>query len=133
MLTHAFYVSKSTFGPHNVADKEILREARANNSALSLTGCLFRAPNHYAQLLEGPRENVTLMLKRIKEDARHYDVIEWGLSEAEARVFPDWSMGFATSDRADMQLTAFGQAEQRPISDVVDILKRVFDAEYSRS
>ena len=130
MLAHGFYVSRSTFAPQNVADHEILRQARKNNPKLDLTGCLFRAPNYYAQILEGPIQSVEQMMGAIRVDARHFDIIEWPASETASRIFPDWSMGYAKNEIADAQLLAFGQAEQRKISEIAEILQRVFEGDY---
>lgn len=130
MLTHAFYVSKSTFAPLNVVDQEILHQAKKNNPRLELTGCLFRAPNLYTQLLEGPKQSIEQMMGVIRVDARHYDIIEWRPTETTTRFFPNWSMGYAKNEIADAQLLAFGQAKQRQISEIAEALRKVLEADY---
>lgn len=130
MLTHCFYVSKSTFAPHNVVDQDILHQARKNNTKLELTGCLFRASSTYAQILEGPTQSVEQIMEAIRVDARHYDIIEWSSTVATSRIFPEWSMGYAKNEIADAQLLAFAQAEQRKISEIAGVLQRVFEADY---
>lgn len=46
----------------------------ANNSALNITGLLIATPDWFAQLLEGPPENVDRVMMSILADPRHYDV-----------------------------------------------------------
>ena len=130
MIAHTFYVSKSTLAPHNVVDQDILHQARKNNPRLELTGCLFRAPNTYAQILEGPIQSIEQIMSVIRVDARHYDLIEWPPTETKTRFFQEWSMGYANKDIADAQLSAFGQAKPRQISEIANVLRRVFETEY---
>ncbi len=133
MLAHIFYVSKSTFAPYNSVDQDILLQARKRNPTLDLTGCLFRAPNLYAQILEGPRESIDQVMVRIRVDSRHYDIIEWQPTETANRFFSDWSMGYATKEIADAQLSAFAAAKQRAIAEIAGVLRNVFDTEYDKS
>ncbi len=130
MLAQTFYVSKSTFAPHNVADKDILHQADQNNPKLELTGCLFRASNLYAQILEGPVQSIETMMRAIRLDARHYDILEWPMTETSERAFPEWSMGYAKKEIADAELAAFGHAQPRQISEIAEVLRNVFEAGY---
>lgn len=132
MLSHAFYVSTSTFGPHNFVDQDILRQARKNNPKLDVTGCLFRSPSCYAQILEGPYGSVEQIMGAIRVDPRHFDIVEWPPTNTTSRCFRDWSMGYAKSASADARLLAFGRAEPRQISEIADALKRIFETEYER-
>lgn len=46
----------------------------AHNSQHDITGLLIAGPEHFAQLLEGPRRAVDTVMARIAVDPRHYDV-----------------------------------------------------------
>lgn len=130
MLAQTFYVSKSTFASENVVDNDILYQAGHNNPKLELTGCLFRAANLYGQILEGPVPSIEDMMRAIRLDARHFDIIEWPITETTARAFPDWSMGYAKREFADAELAAFGYAQPRQISEVAEVLKSIFEVGY---
>lgn len=133
MISQVFYISSSHFSPNNPIDKDILRVARKNNSRLGLTGCLFRSDRYYAQLLEGPEESVWRMMRRIRRDLRHFDIKEWPLTQAPVRTFPDWHMGYSIAEVADYQLKAIGQAEARPIREISENLKLLFEANFEHA
>ena len=133
MVSQVFYVSSSVFDSGNPIDKDILREARKNNSRLGLTGCLFRSKHYYAQLLEGPEESVERVMRRIRRDIRHFDIVQWPITQAPVRTFTDWDMGHAIQEAADYQLKAIGQAKARPIREISENLKLLFEANFEHS
>ncbi len=70
----------------------ILRVARANNSAKNITGALLVYDNWFAQALEGNEDAVRELYAHIARDSRHdtVEVREEGM--AGMRVFSRWSM-----------------------------------------
>ncbi len=70
----------------------ILRAAERNNLALGLTGALLFDKDHFAQVLEGDRPNVTRLFVRICQDPRHDDLNIVDARPVSERRFPDWSM-----------------------------------------
>lgn len=76
--------------------EELLRTSRQKNHGHGLTGMLLYAGGHFIQTLEGPEGVVDARFGRIERDRRHRDLIVALREPTDARVFPDWSMGFET-------------------------------------
>jgi hypothetical protein len=64
----------------------------AKNSALDITGLLIATPNWFAQLLEGPPDNVDQVMVGILADPRHYDVRVVRRMMAMRRRCPRWRL-----------------------------------------
>ena len=76
----------------------ILETARQSNPVLGVTGLLAFDAAYFCQLLEGPRDKVSLLFNKIALDRRH-DRIELIVAEqVEARLFEHWGMAFAPQD-----------------------------------
>jgi hypothetical protein len=97
----------------------LLKKSRANNQKVDVTGILLYKEGNFIQVLEGPKEAVASVLKRIEGDHRHRGVIRLFEQETAERDFGDWSMGFKRLDS--------GTGEVLPGSN--DILKQSFDRE----
>lgn len=71
---------------------DILRVSRANNADCGITGALMLCGKWFAQVLEGPEDEVCQTFERISVDGRHYaiDIREDGM--VAARVFSRWAM-----------------------------------------
>ncbi|AXQ96151.1 BLUF domain-containing protein (plasmid) [Cereibacter azotoformans] len=70
----------------------IIRMSRVMNPRFGITGILFYDGFHFVQILEGPRSGCNEMFSCISRDARHEDIVTFGMFEIERRRFPDWSM-----------------------------------------
>ena len=90
-ITQLIYTSQP-FGFDDAMLNGILVQARRNNPALDITGCLICRHDLYLQLLEGPAEAVTAMYERIKADDRHLAVVQLSRELVATRMFPDWAM-----------------------------------------
>ena len=107
----------------------ILEVSRRNNPSNQVTGLLISKKPEFLQYLEGPEKAVTALYEKIKSDSRHSSVKTIKDGEIEARVFPDWEMGFA--GEGDLQplkwkwdvdkLTRFSFADE--LEDSMDVLK----------
>ena len=107
----------------------ILEVSRRNNPANLVTGLLIYKKPAFLQYLEGPKGAVTALYEKIKGDSRHFSVKTIKDGEIEARVFPDWEMGFA--GEGDLQplkwkwdvdkLTRFSFANE--LEDSMDVIK----------
>jgi hypothetical protein len=75
--------------------KSILAQSRKNNPRLGITGALFFDGQQYLQVLEGNSEHVDQLFLKISNDPRHEDVELLAREKISARLFTDWSMGFA--------------------------------------
>ncbi|RYG37151.1 MAG: BLUF domain-containing protein [Burkholderiales bacterium] len=83
----------------------ILASARRKNAFADVTGLLLYHDGSFFQVLEGERAAVTAIFSTIEKDHRHSRVIRLQARIAEARAFPNWSMGFmkAHALRPDQQ------------------------------
>jgi blue light- and temperature-responsive anti-repressor len=87
---------------HQLAEiRKILVSARANNAACGITGALLFNAGCFAQVLEGPLQEVEATFEKIQRDLRHTDVTVLEACSVAQREFPDWSMAFSGSAQGD--------------------------------
>ncbi len=90
-LTRLIYSSRRRDSAREALDA-ILRVSRTNNQAHAVTGALIASDEHFLQILEGRRADVTRCFGRILRDARHSEVQIVSAGDVRARLFPEWSM-----------------------------------------
>lgn len=93
------YTSASNRGDGRGDHLEILRQSRANNGLLGISGFLWTDGRGYLQVLEGAPENVEYIMARIRDDPRHSDVRVLSDEGADARAFGDWAMASLPAER----------------------------------
>ena len=71
---------------------KILRTSRANNVHRGVTGALLMYEGWFAQVLEGPQQQVRQLFEVIRADPRHDAVQVSEEGEIEAPVFARWAM-----------------------------------------
>lgn len=101
MLKRIKYISR--FSAPLEADGIIAlgEQAARNNRELGLTGLLMTSGGLFYQVLEGPAEAVDRVFAAIRSDPRHTDVLLLAEEpEAEARLYPSWSMHTIDLDAA---------------------------------
>ncbi len=104
------YVSTATqeYGQDELT--RILAASRRNNSRDGVTGMLCYHGGTFFQMLEGPRDKVEAVMKRVAADPRHYGVMVLLEQEVSSRELPDWSMAFSeVSSRDAVTLDGFSQ------------------------
>jgi hypothetical protein len=74
---------------------QLLRGAQMRNMNLDITGLLLQVDNRFIQYLEGPREAVAPLLRRIQHDPRHHRFELLFEGPVAVRLFQDWSMAFS--------------------------------------
>lgn len=79
-------------GKDETALVEILKQARAKNADLGITGALMLYDDWFAQVLEGPQAAVEALYARIKSDTRHDGVRLNEAGIATKRLFSKWAM-----------------------------------------
>ena len=113
LLHQLIYCSRAAPGVEAAAVDRIIETARRVNPARGITGLLVFGSGMFFQWIEGPRDNVTQLMDRIRSDPRHEQVVT--LSETEEvreRLFPDWDMELVTADDIrDVLLDALATAE----------------------
>ena len=77
---------------------DILLTARARNHQLDVTGALLFSNGYFAQVLEGPQDQVEDLYARISRDSRHSDVMVLVAEATDRRHFAEWSMDYGGSD-----------------------------------
>jgi Sensors of blue-light using FAD len=81
----------------------ILNVAHQTNERLGITGILLYIDETFFQVLEGPSEAVVALYTKIGLDKRHARVLKLIQEPIAARAFADWSMGYASVTRSDLE------------------------------
>ncbi len=98
MLVRLLYVSRSTSPLRQETLAAILRKSTQNNAAVGITGLLCHTDSTFLQVLEGGRDEVSALYRRIVADAQHEAVTLLTYEDIDERDFAGWSMG-----RVDVQ------------------------------
>ena len=80
----------------------ILRQARKNNMSTGVTGLLIYTEKYFFQVLEGPKEVISELFKKISNDKRHYNVEKLSENDVDICTFPNWEMAYATPSDRDL-------------------------------
>lgn len=72
----------------------LVRNARAKNEELGITGMMLHSDGTFIQTIERPRESVDALFALIDADRRHRDVFIVRREEIKARSFTAWFMGY---------------------------------------
>ncbi len=82
--------------------RNVLATARYFNSHHRISGLLLYAHGQLMQLLEGEQAPIRALYARIERDPRHENVELIAAGPAVQREFPDWAMGFTTTDASPL-------------------------------
>ena len=93
MLVRLLYASRAAASVDAEALALILKQSKANNPKLGVTGVLCFSAGIFLQLLEGGRTTVNQLYNRIVSDARHGEVVLLSYEEINERRFAGWAMG----------------------------------------
>ncbi|MDT0293027.1 BLUF domain-containing protein [Mesonia ostreae] len=74
--------------------ENILQEARMNNEANDITGCLIYHKQNFFQILEGPKEVVLSTFNAIQNDKRHRNIKVIYQGFKSGKTFDNWDMAF---------------------------------------
>lgn len=77
---------------------DLLRQARANNARLGVTGILLYDQGSFLQVLEGDEHHVEPLFASIARDPRHDRVNIIRKSSVSTPSFAAWTMGFVSLD-----------------------------------
>ncbi len=88
--------ARSSWSPGDLAG--LLEQARSNNAAREVTGCLLYAARNFLQLLEGPDDAVLETFAKISRDSRHTEVTELLNADRAVPTFNAWWMAFFNLD-----------------------------------
>jgi len=93
MLVRLLYASRAADAVDQDVLHAILRQSKANNPALGITGLLCCSDGIFIQALEGGRMAVNQLYLKIAQDPRHRAVMLLSYEEILERRFAGWSMG----------------------------------------
>jgi len=82
---------------HSVA--KIVAKSQENNARQGITGLLMLDDCFFLQWLEGPQEQIEMLMSKIRQDPHHVNILvldEW--EEVRERMFPDWAMERVDAD-----------------------------------
>jgi hypothetical protein len=83
----------------------ILTRSREFNTRYGITGCLLYDGQTFLQLLEGPKDVVSILYERvIIPDPKHRDCELVAERQAPKRIFDQWRMGFYHMKMLDRQM-----------------------------
>lgn len=124
-LFRLIYVSRNTSREegHGVEDEagRILTAARRNNPMRKVTGALLYNSDCFAQVLEGPLNEVEQVFEVIQRDPRHSDVTVLDAVPVASRDFPAWAMA-STGAVAENAASFEGFAGAPPGDGAYDVL-----------
>lgn len=92
----------------------LLKQARARNRELVITGMLVYVEGKYGmlrqgrflQVLEGSRFLIESVFEKIRNDGRHHEIVVLKTEAINKRNFKTWEMGFAKCDDLPSEDTA---------------------------
>lgn len=103
MLVRLLYASRSKGVTSETIDA-ILAQSRGHNPAHGITGILCHSGDMFMQVLEGGREAVNHLYRKISRDPRHEDVTLLHYEEISERRFAGWTMGQVNFARVNPSL-----------------------------
>lgn len=101
------------------SDKELLAhlaKVQENNRKNDITGILMYADGNFLQLLEGSKQNVEQLFKRIASDNRHHYITKIKEGYESERFFPDSPMAFYSPHHEDY--AAFLELDTMNVNDL---------------
>lgn len=102
-LIYASYPNLA-FGSSREMAADLLPRSALNNARDGITGMLVTDEEFFLQVLEGERQPVSDTFLRIAQDHRHGSVAILSVSDAENRLFPNWSLTALDSSQTRSRL-----------------------------
>lgn len=93
-LRSIVYVSSATELLSSDALRDLLSVSRRNNAAVGIGGILLYWDGNFLQYIEGPDDQLDLLMSKVAQDPRHNGLIVLERENIESRAFPDWTMAF---------------------------------------
>lgn len=128
-LTRLMYYSQRN-PSESMDSQELIATCQRNNKRMNLTGMLHYNGDHFIQVIEGGRVEVSALYHRISRDPRHSNIILLSCTDVRERMFPTWSMGLhqGMDDRAQsIYLRYFSTDEINPetvnVESLLDVLQ----------
>ena len=123
MLVRLVYASRAASVVTQDQLTTILRQSKAKNPAMGVTGVLCFSEGIFLQALEGGRSAVNQLYARIVADPRHQQVELLCYEEISERRFGSWSMGQVNLARLNPALLL--KYSEKPVLDPFGLSGRV--------
>ena len=123
MLVRLVYASRAASAVTQDQLTTILRQSKAKNPAMGVTGVLCFSEGIFLQALEGGRSAVNQLYSRIVADPRHQQVELLCYEEISERRFGSWSMGQVNLARLNPALLL--KYSEKPVLDPFGLSGRV--------
>ena len=102
MLFQLIYSSVATERMPKSKLYKILLAARSGNASLDVTGLLVFVNGVFLQILEGERDAVSTLMKKISSDPRHSSVKVLREMDVDQRTFSSWRMAYVTPSTEEL-------------------------------
>jgi hypothetical protein len=99
-LCRLVYLSEAVGKPTAVELENLVQKCHVKNSALGVSGLLLYSGGNFMQVLEGDDLCIASIYAKIEKDVRHKNLRRLLFKSADRRLFPDWGMNLALTDRA---------------------------------
>ena len=86
------YYSKASSKINAEDISDIIEVSRINNLKKGINGCLIYHDSYFFQILEGPKDDILKLMKKISKDNRHKNVVKLYEGVKAGRYFKEWSM-----------------------------------------
>lgn len=96
VLTRLIYASRAQPALGLSEMEAILKQAISNNSKAGISGMLCFNRMYFLQVIEGSRSEINALLNKLLVDNRHFDLQIIEYVETNERLWPSWSMNYAT-------------------------------------
>lgn len=113
MLVRLLYASRSAQVLTPEVIEDILASSRKSNPALGVTGLLCHSGDIFMQVLEGGRDAVSQLYRKISNDPRHKEVVLLHFEEITERRFAGWTMGQVNLTRVNPSILL--KYSERPV------------------
>jgi hypothetical protein len=104
MLVRLLYASRAAKNLDAAGLASIVKQSKANNPKIGVTGVLCFSDGIFLQVLEGGRNAVSGIYNCIASDPRHTDVVILQYEEITERHFAGWAMGEVNLSRLNPAL-----------------------------
>lgn len=132
------YASRATLQQPEILDqlRDILTVARDFNYRHAVTGVLYYADGQFFQCIEGKKEDLEILIEKLKKDKRHQDVVFFEYKMIQSRQFSDWSMKYVGRNSviqnylAELGYSVFDplQLNQTQVDGMLNLLVQIYDA-----
>ena len=101
-LSNLIYASVATKDMDRSELLRLLQQVRHANAQVGVTGVLLYEDGNFLQVLEGYKETVQQVFKKIGQDKRHNRIVQIIEEPISKRTFGNWTMAFSSVSREEL-------------------------------